>query len=240
MPRRPDLPCAECGQLMWRGTTSLPAGKARCLPCRRARPTVPDCRHSRMCADCGSPCYGVRCKACDTKRRIIRSDDDRRRERAVREAQAPGLTRADRDRLRERWIRQRKACAYCDRPATTVDHVLPLVRGGTNHEGNLAPCCRRCNGSKAGFTVIEWRTGKRLRQMASALPWLGKMRPEPKPKRVPTVQATLNVCPECGSLCTNKYCDSMCGTRYVARSNYRKRAGIPIDAPVKGRRLPAA
>ncbi len=38
MPRRPDMPCADCGGLMWRGTGSLPAGQARCTPCRRQGP----------------------------------------------------------------------------------------------------------------------------------------------------------------------------------------------------------
>lgn len=38
MPSRPDLPCADCGELMWSSTTSLPVGKARCRPCRKARP----------------------------------------------------------------------------------------------------------------------------------------------------------------------------------------------------------
>lgn len=36
MPRVPDVPCADCGKLMWRGTGSLPPGQARCQPCRRA------------------------------------------------------------------------------------------------------------------------------------------------------------------------------------------------------------
>lgn len=38
MPRRPDLPCADCGKLMWSGRSSLPAGKARCSECRRSEP----------------------------------------------------------------------------------------------------------------------------------------------------------------------------------------------------------
>lgn len=38
MPRFPDLPCADCGEMMWRSATSLPAGKARCRPCRRLAP----------------------------------------------------------------------------------------------------------------------------------------------------------------------------------------------------------
>lgn len=37
MPSKADLPCADCGKLMWRGTTSLPEGQARCQPCRRLR-----------------------------------------------------------------------------------------------------------------------------------------------------------------------------------------------------------
>ena len=35
MPRRPDLPCAGCGVLMWRGKGSLPEGEAKCRACRR-------------------------------------------------------------------------------------------------------------------------------------------------------------------------------------------------------------
>lgn len=55
MPRVPDLPCADCGKLMWSGTTSLPEGKARCLPCRRAKPTIrsPKVVGSRDCLGCG-------------------------------------------------------------------------------------------------------------------------------------------------------------------------------------------
>lgn len=40
MPKQ-DLPCATCGRMMWRGTTSLPEGQARCRPCRRATPKPP-------------------------------------------------------------------------------------------------------------------------------------------------------------------------------------------------------
>lgn len=36
MPRRPDVPCAGCGVLIWRGKGCLPPGQATCLACRRA------------------------------------------------------------------------------------------------------------------------------------------------------------------------------------------------------------
>jgi len=36
-------------------------------------------------------------------------------------------------------------CRYCGGPANHVDHVVPLARGGIDHERNLAASCRRCN-----------------------------------------------------------------------------------------------
>lgn len=36
MSKRPDVPCASCGKLLYGGTTSLPAGQRTCCPCRRA------------------------------------------------------------------------------------------------------------------------------------------------------------------------------------------------------------
>jgi hypothetical protein len=58
MPRTKDVPCARCGELMWRGTGSLPAGKATCWPCRRVvtpRPTPkpPAAERTIACVKCG-------------------------------------------------------------------------------------------------------------------------------------------------------------------------------------------
>lgn len=125
--------------------------------------------------------------------------------------------------LGRRWRAQGRECAYwpregCQRIATEVDHVVPLVRGGTNREGNLTPACKHCNSSKGGLTVIEWRTGKRLPQMVK--PVTHKRKPKPvkvKPLGKP-VQTMLNICPECGGLCVNKYCDDTCNSRYVMRT----------------------
>jgi hypothetical protein len=46
MARRPDVPCAMCGVLLWSTSTSLPAGLRVCRPCRRAR-------HEATCSVCG-------------------------------------------------------------------------------------------------------------------------------------------------------------------------------------------
>lgn len=39
-------------------------------------------------------------------------------------------------------------CYYCGSPANTVDHLVPLSKGGTHEEHNLVACCTRCNSSK--------------------------------------------------------------------------------------------
>jgi 5-methylcytosine-specific restriction endonuclease McrA len=75
---------------------------------------------------------------------------------------APGLTDGQRARLMEKWRRQCRSCSYCPRPATTVDHVLPLILGGTNYEGNLAPCCKSCNSSKGARLLVKWRRSRAL------------------------------------------------------------------------------
>ena len=46
------------------------------------------------------------------------------------------------------------ACAYCTRPADTLDHVLPRSRGGLTVAENLVPACGRCNGAKGS---TDWR-----------------------------------------------------------------------------------
>lgn len=49
-------------------------------------------------------------------------------------------------------------CSYCgstDNP--TVDHIVPLIRGGSNDMDNLTPACRSCNSSKGDKLLSEWR-----------------------------------------------------------------------------------
>jgi hypothetical protein len=51
-------------------------------------------------------------------------------------------------------------CFYCHNAAQTIDHVLPIARGGSHGIGNLVPACNHCNFSKAGRTIMEWRIWK--------------------------------------------------------------------------------
>ncbi|MGV2703439.1 UNVERIFIED_CONTAM: HNH endonuclease [Aeromonas salmonicida] len=44
----------------------------------------------------------------------------------------------------------------CVTPATTVDHIVPRVQGGTDDHGNLRSLCKACHASK---TAREGRRG---------------------------------------------------------------------------------
>jgi len=57
--------------------------------------------------------------------------------------------------------RHGECCAYCGKAAPlTVDHVVPLSRGGRHTIGNVLPACLSCNSSKQDRLLVEWRAGK--------------------------------------------------------------------------------
>lgn len=47
-------------------------------------------------------------------------------------------------------LREEPTCGYCGRaPSTTVDHVVPKTRGGTDDRENLRGACKRCHDTKS-------------------------------------------------------------------------------------------
>lgn len=53
-------------------------------------------------------------------------------------------------------------CTYCgERRPLTMEHVVPLSRGGSHSIGNVTPVCSGCNSSKGGKLLIEWRGRRR-------------------------------------------------------------------------------
>lgn len=54
---------------------------------------------------------------------------------------------------------QKGVCHYCQRkiPASklTMDHVVPIARGGTSTRGNVVPACSACNRDKKLETPVE-------------------------------------------------------------------------------------
>ena len=60
------------------------------------------------------------------------------------------------------WKRQlsRSVCHYCGRSfppsELTMDHVVPLSRGGKTTRGNVVPACKTCNTEKHRLVPVEW------------------------------------------------------------------------------------
>jgi len=60
------------------------------------------------------------------------------------------------------WKRQlaRGRCYYCGKSFSprglTMDHIVPLSRGGKSKKGNVVPACKDCNNKKKYMLPIEW------------------------------------------------------------------------------------
>ena len=54
---------------------------------------------------------------------------------------------------------QKGVCHYCGRVVgaanLTMDHVVPVARGGRSVRSNCVPCCKECNNEKKAKTPVE-------------------------------------------------------------------------------------
>lgn len=75
--------------------------------------------------------------------------------------------RSERAKAREmrksRWWQQKTAsgkCYYCHQTVPykelTMDHLVPLTRGGRSTRDNLVPSCKTCNNRKKNMLPLEW------------------------------------------------------------------------------------
>ena len=64
-------------------------------------------------------------------------------------------------------------CYYCNALLTsvnkTVDHMIPLVRGGSNTVDNKVPCCKACNRLKGDLTPDEFTLLKDVKRKYSKI-----------------------------------------------------------------------
>ncbi len=68
-----------------------------------------------------------------------------------------------RDMRKSRWWQQKTApgkCYYCQQAVPfkelTMDHLVPLTRGGRSIKDNLVPSCKACNIQKKNMLPLEW------------------------------------------------------------------------------------
>lgn len=90
-----------------------------------------------------------------------------RQRRRARLAGAPGtgLTRAQ-------WLaicanqtneHGQVCCVYCKRACRpTIDHLVPLARGGLHQPSNIVAACGSCNSSKCDRLITEWERARKL------------------------------------------------------------------------------
>jgi 5-methylcytosine-specific restriction endonuclease McrA len=60
------------------------------------------------------------------------------------------------------WKRKRSLgqCHYCGKKVNprdlTMDHIVPIIRGGRSTKGNLVAVCKECNDRKKYLLPLEW------------------------------------------------------------------------------------
>ncbi len=71
--------------------------------------------------------------------------------------------RKARDLRASQWWKRRLhkgVCHYCGRAVPpkdlTMDHIVPIARGGKSIKGNVAAACKECNNAKKQLLPMEW------------------------------------------------------------------------------------
>src|SRR5258708_452662 len=78
----------------------------------------------------------------------------------------PKRMKKERDKARElkasAWWKQKLQagiCHYCEKQfkpeKLTMDHLVPLARGGSSTKSNLVPACKECNAKKKLDTPMD-------------------------------------------------------------------------------------
>ena len=70
--------------------------------------------------------------------------------------------KARRLRQTQWWMRKihKGVCHYCNkevgRDGLTMDHIVPISRGGLSTKGNVVAACKKCNNAKKHLLPMEW------------------------------------------------------------------------------------
>lgn len=223
MPHKPDLPCATCGKLLWRGNTSLPEGEATCRSCREAarlererieRQRLEELQAARV--SIVRPVYGYN-------------------HQEMRARLAPIVEMGG-------WI-----CTRYEHPQfpDCPGEILPGDpwdlghddRNVTRWSGPEHQACNRKAGALKAAAQLELNVeAARIRILTHSMPKPAKPRRLiPVPEPMPPAE-----CVQCGSTFTPKFranitCSKRCSTEYNkvrVRNRYRAKVGIAEDAPL--------
>lgn len=58
----------------------------------------------------------------------------------------------------------RDPCSYCGAPGGTIDHIVPVTRGGDSRWDNLAAACAQCNAQKRNKSLLRFLVDRRHRR----------------------------------------------------------------------------
>jgi len=69
-----------------------------------------------------------------------------------------------RELRKQNWWKNKIAqglCHYCGQKFSpkelTLDHIVPVGRGGRSSKGNCVPACKECNNQKKHLLPMEWQ-----------------------------------------------------------------------------------
>jgi 5-methylcytosine-specific restriction endonuclease McrA len=96
---------------------------------------------------------------------------ERERKQRYRKKHAAAIARREREKTYARRAQQpyspelaqlmvelvKQPCTYCEATDNiTIDHIVPLSRGGKHEASNLTAACYSCNASKCNRLLSEW------------------------------------------------------------------------------------
>lgn len=94
----------------------------------------------------------------DVGRAFVRLQRQRRRAR-LKHLNSPGMDRQLWETICKQATNDRGeiCCKYCKNPCKpTIDHVVPISRGGKDEASNVVVACSSCNSSKCDHLIHEW------------------------------------------------------------------------------------
>ncbi|MGH7833986.1 MAG: HNH endonuclease [Candidatus Binatia bacterium] len=82
---------------------------------------------------------------------------------SVGEAEIKRERQKARELRKSQWWKRRCSvgiCHYCGSKVAprelTMDHIVPIARGGKSTKGNVVPACKECNNRKKYDLLMEW------------------------------------------------------------------------------------